>query len=218
MILAAGRGERLRPVTDTLPKPLLPIGGEPLLFRHLRRLAAAGFSDVVINVSWLGHQIIEAAGDGSRFGLRLQYSDEGAEALETGGGIFRALPLLGDDPFLVINGDILCDVNLGALALQSGRLAHLLLVPNPAHNPNGDFSLAAGEIGLEEPCLTFSGIGVYHPALFAGCRPGRFALAPILREAITAGKVSGELWTGFWSDLGTADRLAQTERLLNSRT
>lgn len=214
MILAAGRGERLRPLTDSVPKPLVPVNGEPLLFLHLERLAAAGIEDVVINVAWLGDQIIRAAGDGRRFGLRITYSDEGERALETGGGIHRALPLLGDAPFLVVNSDVLCDVPLAALALPEGRLAHLVLVSNPAHNPAGDFSLQAGSIGTGRPRHTFSGIGVYDPALFADCEAGRFPLAPLLTSAAGAGRVSGELWQGGWSDLGTAERLAAAERAL----
>jgi len=220
MILAAGRGERMRPLTLVQPKPLLEVGGVPLIVHHLRALAGAGFADVVVNLSWLGEQIRTALGDGSRFGLRLHYSEEGPEPLETGGGIFHALPLLGAGPFLVLNGDIWTDLDWGGLRerLAPGDLAHLVLVPNPAHNPAGDFVLRSGRI-LETPGerRTFSGVGVYRAELFAGCSDGAFKLAPLLRAAARDGRVSGELHEGRWLDIGTPERLAELDRELQTR-
>jgi MurNAc alpha-1-phosphate uridylyltransferase len=214
MILAAGRGERMRPLTLERPKPLLEAGGTPLIVHHLRALAAAGFGDVVVNLSWLGGQIRAALGDGSRHGLRLHYSEEGPEPLETGGGIFRALPLLGAGPFLVLNGDVWTECDWAALRERpaASDLAHLVLVPNPLHNPAGDFVLERGRI-LEragERC-TFSGIGVYRAELFEGCSDGVFKLAPLLRAAARAGRVSGELHEGPWLDIGTPERLAELD-------
>ncbi|MEX0731019.1 MAG: nucleotidyltransferase family protein [Aquisalimonadaceae bacterium] len=214
MILAAGRGERMRPLTDHTPKPLLPVGGQPLIVWHLQRLAAAGFEDVVINHAWLGEQIPAALGDGSRWGLRIQYSPEGERALETGGGIHRALPMLGDAPFLVVNGDIWTDLELSRLPERPEGLAHLVLVPNPPHNPDGDFSLIEGRVGNALPRHTFSGVGVYHPGLFANCGPGAFPLAPLLREAVSHGEVTATLHQGRWLDIGTPERLAAVEQLL----
>jgi len=214
MILAAGRGERMRPLTLVRPKPLLEAGGAPLIVHHLRALASAGFEDVVVNLSWLGDQIRGALGDGSRYGVRLHYSDEGPEPLETGGGILRALPLLGAGPFLVLNGDVWTDVDWSALRerLAPDDLAHLVLVPNPAHNPNGDFVLERGRIVESAgPRATFSGVGVYRAELFAGCSDGIFKLAPLLRAAARAGRVSGELHGGTWLDIGTPERLAHLD-------
>jgi len=217
MVLAAGRGERMRPLTLGRPKPLLEAGGAPLIVHHLRALSAAGFEDIVVNLSWLGEQIRTALGDGSRHGVRLHYSDEGPEPLETGGGIFRALPLLGAGPFVVLNGDVWSDFPYAALRdrLAAGDLAHLVLVPNPAHNPSGDFVLERGRIveAGGERC-TFSGIGVYRAGLFAGCSEGAFRLAPLLREAARAGRVSGALHAGAWLDIGTPERLAHLDELL----
>ncbi|WP_174873546.1 N-acetylmuramate alpha-1-phosphate uridylyltransferase MurU [Vogesella oryzae] len=223
MILAAGRGERMRPLTDHTPKPLLDVGGQPLIVWHIRRLAAAGFRDIVINHAWLGEQIEAALGDGSRYGVRLAYSREGT-ALETAGGIATALPLLGAAPFLVVNGDVLTDVDFAALrptlaALDGERhLAHLLLVANPPHHPGGDFGLltdgrlsanAADGIGL-----TFSGIGLYHPALFAATPAHQPAkLAPLLRVAMARGQVSGARHDGLWLDVGTVERLAEADAI-----
>lgn len=221
MILAAGRGERMRPLTDTLPKPMLACGREPLIGWHLRRLAAAGLRDIVINHAWLGHEIEAGLGDGSRYGVRIAYSPEGAQGLETAGGIATALPLLGDAPFLVINGDVLTDLNFRAVrakaALPAGCLAHLWLVSNPAHNPQGDFVLYAdGRVGSEAgsgadgEALTFSGAGIYHPALFAQTPPKQAAkLAPLLRQAMRQGQVRGERHCGLWLDVGTPERLRQ---------
>ena len=219
MILAAGRGERMRPLTLARPKPLLEAGGAPLIVHHLRALAAAGFEDVVVNLSWLGVQVREALGDGGRYGLRIHYSDEGPEPLETGGGIFRALPLLGEGPFLVLNGDVWTDLDWIGLRerLAPGDLAHLVLVPNPTHNPRGDFVLERGRIVEREgERLTFSGAGVYRAALFDGCTDGVFKLAPLLRAAARAGRVSGELHEGAWLDIGTPERLAELDARLRS--
>jgi MurNAc alpha-1-phosphate uridylyltransferase len=217
MILAAGRGERMRPLTLARPKPLLEAGGAPLIVHHLRALAAAGFHDVVVNLSWLGGQIQAALGDGSRHGVRLHYSDEGPEPLETGGGIFRALPWLGAGPFVVVNGDVWTDLPMGRLRdrLQPGELAHLVLVRNPEHNARGDFVLERGRI-VEAPGErhTFSGVGVYRAELFAGCTDGAFKLAPLLRAAARAGRVSGELHEGAWLDIGTPERLAALDERL----
>ena len=220
MILAAGRGERMRPLTLARPKPLLEAGGAPLIVHHLRALQATGFEDVVVNLSWLGAQIRSALGDGSRHGVRLHYSDEGPEPLETGGGIFRALPLLGKGPFLVLNGDVWTDIDWSRLRdrLAPHDLAHLVLVPNPAHNEKGDFVLEGGRIVESAGGRhTFSGIGVYRSELFEGCSDGIFKLAPLLRAAAREGRVSGELHAGAWLDIGTPERLAQLDELLRRR-
>ena len=220
MILAAGKGERMRPLTLHTPKPLIRAGGVPLIEFHLRALAAAGFKEVVINHAWLGQQIEDALGDGQRYGLSLSYSAEG-EPLETGGGIFRALPLLGDEPFLVVNGDIWTDCDLAPLRRPIAGLAHLVLTANPAHHPAGDFSLNEGQVRDAETgaeTLTYSGIAVLHPRLFAGCSPGAFKLAPLLRQAMAAGQVSGERLQGHWVDVGTVERLAEVEALLKARS
>jgi MurNAc alpha-1-phosphate uridylyltransferase len=217
MILAAGRGERMRPLTDYTPKPLLPAGGKPLIVHHLKRLAAARLLDIVINHAHLGDQIETALGDGTALGVSIRYSAEG-QARETGGGIFKALPMLGPDPFLVINGDIWTDIDFTGLTLDDGDLAHLVLVDNPAHHPMGDFALRDGRILADRqdgtPCLTFSGIGVYHPGLFAGCTPGAFPLAPLLRSAMARGLVSGIHHRGTWIDIGTPGRLAELDLML----
>lgn len=219
MILAAGRGERMRPLTDHTPKPLLPVGGKPLIVWHIERLRAAGFTELVINHAHLGRRLEDALGDGSAFGVRIAWSPE-ATALETAGGIRHALPLLGEEPFVVINGDVFCDADFAALraATQSlraeGPLAHLLLVDNPAHHTEGDFRLAAdGHIHADgNPRLTFAGLGAYHPALFAGLADDTPAkLAPLLREAMNAGKVTGQHHTGRWIDVGTPERLAELD-------
>ncbi|AEF99369.1 N-acetylmuramate alpha-1-phosphate uridylyltransferase MurU [Methylomonas methanica] len=210
MILAAGRGERMRPLTDHTPKPLLQVAGKALIQYSLEKLAAAGFTDIVINVAYLGKQIKEFCGDGSRWQLSIAYSDEGAQALETAGGIAKALPLLGDRPFLVINADILFDYPLAALRDKAIDLAHLVLIDNPPHHPNGDFSLVENgllaEQGLEK--FTFSGIGVYHPDLFAEVSLGQpLKLRPVLNQAMQRGRVSGEYFNGLWLDIGTPERL-----------
>jgi N-acetyl-alpha-D-muramate 1-phosphate uridylyltransferase len=214
MILAAGRGERMRPLTDHTPKPLLLAGGKALIVHHIERLAAAGLSDIVINHAHLGEQIEAALGDGGAFGVRIRYSPEG-RALETGGGIYCALPLLGSDPFLVINGDVWTDIDFSRLVLAPGDLAHLVLVDNPEHNTRGDFALRQGRVMADgDPRLTFSGVGIYHPDLFAGCAPGAFPLAPLLRSAMARGLVGGTHHRGTWIDIGTPQRLADLECIL----
>ena len=219
MILAAGRGERMRPLTDSCPKPLLPVADKPLIVYHLEKLAVAGIREVVINHAYLGRQLVEYLDDGSRFGLALRYSDESDQVLETGGGILRALPLLGDEPFWVINGDIWTDLDYCRLPRQlaPGQLAHLLLADNPTHNPDGDFQLSGSLLKSEGPeKLTFAGIGLYDPRLFAGCRPGRFALAPLLREAMGRQAIAGSHCGGYWTDVGTPQRLADLEQYLQT--
>lgn len=212
MILAAGRGERMRPLTDDCPKPLLTVGGRPLLERHLEALAAAGFDEVVINLAWLGERIRAHVGDGARWGLRVRYSDEGERGLETAGGIVRALGLLGGAPFAVVNGDVLTDFPFARLALPRGHLAHLVLVDNPPQHPGGDFGLDGDRVVTEGGRrLTFAGIGVYDPALFAGVADGPAPLAPLLRTAAATGRVSGERHAGLWHDIGTPARLAEIE-------
>ncbi len=216
MLLAAGLGTRMRPLTDHTPKPLLPVAGRPLIEHHLLRLKAAGFTEIVINHAWLGEQIEAALGDGSRLGLSIRYSPEGMPPLETGGGILRALPLLGDAPFLIISSDIWIDHPLSPLRERAIDLAHLVLVDNPPHHPGGDFALAADgrvtEAG-EERRLTYSGLAVLHPRLFDGCEPGVFPLRPLLAKAMAAGAVSGERHGGQWLDVGTPERLREAERL-----
>jgi len=221
MILAAGRGERMRPLSDRVPKALLAVGGRPLVAHLIDRLARAGFTDLVVNVSHLGELIERELGDGARHGVRIAYSRE-AEPLETGGGIANALPLLGEAPFVVLNSDIYCDFDFARLApvaahLASGAVAaHLVLVGNPPHHPAGDFCLHRGKVAADGPRrLTFSGIGIYAPALFAGVARGtRCQLAALLRPAMAQGCVSGERHRGQWVDVGTPQRLAALERLL----
>lgn len=224
MILAAGRGERMRPLTDTCPKPLLQVGGRPLIGWHLQRLAAAGFRDVVINHAWLGDRIEAALGDGGAWGLRIRYSPE-TEALETAGGIAKALPLLGDGPFLVVNGDVWCDWDPGRARSIADRLdalgwlAWCVLVANPGHHPRGDFGLDHGRLRTDEAGerLTFAGIGVYRPELFAAVPPGgRAPLAPLLREAAAGGGAGAERHPGRWVDVGTPQRLAELDAQLGS--
>jgi MurNAc alpha-1-phosphate uridylyltransferase len=208
MILAAGRGERMRPLTDTTPKPLLPVCGKPLIAHHIEALARAGITQLVINHAWLGEKIESVLGNGSQYGVRILYSPEYPEALETGGGIFNALPLLGEEPFIVVNGDVMCDIDYRTLPSHPRGLAHLVLVPNPEHHPNGDFALQDGLIrSLGNPKWTFSGIGVYRPQLFQGCSAGKFPLAPILRNYMDHDQISGEIFAGFWMDVGTPQRL-----------
>ena len=207
MILAAGRGERLRPLTDHRPKPLIDVRGKPLIAWHLEALARAGIVDVVINLSWLGEQIRDCLGDGASYGLRIAYSEE-AEALETAGGIQQALPLLGDE-FIVVNGDVFCDFDFSGLRDVTGP-AHLVLVNNPPHNPGGDFGFDDGRVVNEaETLYTFSGIARYQRRFFDGLAAGRQALAPLLRAGADRGVVTGELFSGQWVDIGTAERLAQ---------
>lgn len=211
MILAAGHGVRMRPLTDHKPKPLLEAGGKPLIVWHIEKLARAGFREIVINIAWLGWMIPEALGDGQRWGVQLHYSDEQAEgALETAGGIIKALPLLGDEPFLIVNGDVWCDYPCTPTAPPAGFLAHLVMVPNPEHHPGGDFSLRGGQVGMGGiPRYTYSGISSYDPAFFAGTGPGRRPMLPLWQAAIARGQVSGELYQGVWMDIGTPERLMQ---------
>jgi len=214
MILAAGLGTRMRPLTDKTPKPLLQVGGLPLIVWHIERLAHDGFTDIIINIAHLGYQIPEALGDGSEWGVKITYSDEQEEgALESAGGIVKALPLLGDDTFLVLNGDIWSDYDFqDHRKLPEGILAHLVLVPNPEHNPEGDFALDGNRV-IDNKQYTFSGIGYYSPKLFEGVPYGKSALAPLLRSAMKEGKVTGELYEGEWLDIGTPQRL----ELLNAQ-
>ncbi|HTV94427.1 MAG TPA: nucleotidyltransferase family protein [Steroidobacteraceae bacterium] len=209
MILAAGRGERMRPLTDQVPKPLLEVHGKPLIEYHLERLAHAGFAQVVINLAWLGALIRDRLGDGARFGLRIRYSEESPQALETAGGIFRALPLLGPDAFLVLNGDIFTDYPLSHAALPPERDAHLVLAPNPPQHADGDFGLKHGLVLPSAPIqYTFTGIAVYRPQFFAGCVDGAFPLKPLLLRSMGARRCSGEIHTGIWEDVGSPERLA----------
>lgn len=208
MILAAGRGERLRPLTDTTPKPLLDAGGRPLIEHHLEKLANAGFREVIINLAHLGDMIRDRLGSGSKWGLNIQYSQEPPDALDTGGGIKQALPLLGEAPFAVINGDIFSHYPLARLRAIKCDYAHLVLIPNPKHNPEGDFVLRGGYIVPEtEPRHTFSGISVYHPRFFGSCPGGRFSIVPPLRAAAALQQVTGEIYRGEWHDIGTLERL-----------
>lgn len=211
MILAAGRGERMRPLTDKLPKPLLKVGGVSLIERLIRALVSAGLGDILVNHAHLGQHILETLGDGRRYGANIVYSHESEGGLETGGGIFRALDLLSD-PFLVVNGDILTDYPFDRLSGAMPGLAHIVLVNNPPHHPQGDFHLMGDRVTTQGPHkLTFSGIGVYRKALFRDCSPGKFPLAPVLRAAMAAGEVTGEHYGGRWWDIGTPERLAQLD-------
>jgi len=209
MILAAGRGERMRPLTDTLPKPLLEVCGKPLIVWHIEKLLACGFKDIVINIAHLGYKIPKFLGDGSKYGVNISYSDEQETgALESAGGIKKALPLLGDDTFLVVNGDIFCDYDFDSSFDLKDNLAHLILVQNPEHNLNGDFGLD-GALLLNESKEknTFSGIGYYNPKLFKNLDSTKSALAPLLRQEIKNKKITGEIYHGYWHDIGTPQRL-----------
>ena len=217
MILAAGRGERMRPLTDSLPKPLLPLAGKPLIVHHIEALARAGIREIVINHAWLGHLLEQQLGDGQRFGVRLVYSAEGATGLETAGGIRQALSLLGEQPFLVVNGDISTDFDFSTLLAVPviGILAHLVLVPNPPQHPSGDFAINTADGLLQASGVlqyTFSGIGVYRPEFFLTVPEGPQKLAPFLRQAMQTGLVSGQLYQGYWADIGTPERLQQAEQ------
>jgi N-acetyl-alpha-D-muramate 1-phosphate uridylyltransferase len=218
MVLAAGRGERMRPLTDREPKPLLRVGGKRLIEYHLERLAAGGFHDVVINTAWLGDMIESALGNGERYGLSITYSHERPEALETGGGIFHALPLLGSAPFLLVNGDVWTDIDFGAMKRSPprGSLAHLVLVPNPPQHMRGDFLLHEGLVGEGEGLRhTYSGVGLYTAEFFAGSTPGKFPLLPLLKRAIAQRALSGELHEGEWYDIGTLERLQALDAQLS---
>lgn len=218
MILAAGRGERMRPLTDHTPKPLLRAARKPLIVWHIERLAAAGITRIVINHAHLGQQIEDALGDGSTWGVSIVYSSEGeGQALETGGGICKALPLLGDDPFLVVNGDVWTDIDFASLEIDDTDEARLVLVGNPSHNRQGDFSLLSGRVesGGQGERLTFTGIGIYRPSLFDGCEPVAFPLAPLLRRAMSRDVVSGMRHRGVWMDIGTPERLLLLDERLS---
>jgi len=209
MILAAGRGERLRPLTDDIPKALVEVRGRSLLERHLDRLGDAAVEDVVINLGWHGEQIKERVGSGSEYGLHVAYSDEGQTILETGGGIHNALHLLGDDPFLVVNADIYTDMPVPSIELTQHALGHLVLVSTPEYRDAGDFDLVDGLLrNAASPSLTYSGIAVYRPKFFDGCRPGRFSIVPMLRAAADEGLLQGSHYEGLWADVGTPERLA----------
>lgn len=211
MILAAGRGERMRPLTDTLPKPLLEVRGKALIVWHLEKLAKNGFREVVINIAHLGYKIVEYLGDGSKWGLKISYSDEQKSgALESAGGIKKALQLLGDEPFLVVNGDVFCDYEFDSSFDLQDKMAHLILVPNPQHNPRGDFSLSNGvALNAAENMYTFSGIGYYSPLLFKKVALQKSPLAPLLRDAIEKKQISAQLFKNMWHDIGTPQRLQE---------
>ncbi len=218
MILAAGRGERMRPLTDLLPKPLLAVGGKPLIVHHIEKLKSAGVTELVINHAWLGHKLVEVLGDGSALGVTIHWSAE-ESALETAGGIVQALPLLGAEPFLVINGDTWLDLDYHTLVSQplGDDLAHLWLVPNPPQHPSGDFALQGGRV-IDTPAFTFSGVGLYDPAAFASLAGGARKLAPLLRDWMAQGRVGGSLLAGEWRDIGTVDRLRELDDQLQART
>jgi len=217
LIFAAGRGERMRPLTETTPKPLLQVGGKRLIEWHLESLARAGVREIVINTSHLAEQFPAALGDGSRWGLQISYSYEGPEPLETGGGMLHALPLLGAAPFIAVNGDIWTDFDFSTLPQNPNGLAHLVLVDNPTHHPRGDFGLEHGLV-FDEPRLTFAGFGVYRSELLGSHAPGWFGIAPILRAAMRNGKISGEHFHGAWCDIGTPQRLAELDARLRQAT
>lgn len=218
MILAAGRGERMRPLTDTTPKPLLPIGGKPMIQYHIEALAAAGMREIVVNLAWLGAQIREALGDGSSFGVSIRYSDEGDAALETGGGIYKALPFLagasGQDSFVVVSGDVWTEYPLGSCdnKLAPADVAHFVVVPNPGFHTRGDFGLANGRLVDAGERYTYANIGVFRPEFFAGCGPGKFPVGPLMFDWIRQGRVSGELYHGGWHNVGTPEQLRELDQ------
>lgn len=213
MLLAAGRGERLRPITDTIPKSLVEVRGQCLIERHLASIKSAGVDTVVINLGWLGEKIVERIGSGSSYGLDVVYSPEGDNILDTGGGIHRALPMLGSEPFLVINADVFTDMPMFVDTLGCDDVGHLVLVPTPAHKSEGDFDLIETRArNGTDPQFTFSGVAVYRPEFFADCRPGKFSIVPMLRDAADAGSLRGSIHSGVWEDVGTADRLAGLNR------
>ena len=218
MILAAGRGERLRPLTDEIPKSLVEVGGESLLERHLANVRSAGIRMVVINLGWLGDRIVERVGSGSHYGLEVIYSQEGDNILETGGGIHKALPALGSEPFLVVNADIYTDMPVPEVKLAADQLGHLVMVPTPDYRDHGDFDIVDGLIrNGDDAAHTFSGVAIYRPEFFDGCEAGRFPLAPMLREAADRGQLSGSYYEGLWADIGTPDRLATLNKDLTDR-
>lgn len=217
MILAAGRGERMRPLTDDRPKPMLCVGGRPLIDWHLTALARAGVTRVVVNVAWQGARLREYLGDGGAWGLEVTISDEGDSALETGGGIRRALPLLGEAPFWVVNGDVWTDFDPAMLPREPAGDGHIVLVDNPGHHPEGDFGLRDGRAVEAPPRLTFAGIGTYRPGLFRGHDDGAFRLAPLLRNASAAGRLGATHHRGAWWDVGTPERLKALDEWLSRR-
>ncbi len=209
MVLAAGRGVRLRPLTDSTPKALIEVQGQSLLERHLRVMHDGGIRDVVINLGWLGKAIRDRIGNGDAYGLSVHYSDEGENVLETGGGIFRALPLLGDEPFLVVNADVFTDMPIPDIALSADSVGHLVLVDIPAYRRHGDFDLVDGKVkNAEKPLLTFSGVAFYRPEFFSDAEPGRFSIVPMLQQAADAGRLQGSYYDGIWADVGTPERLS----------
>jgi MurNAc alpha-1-phosphate uridylyltransferase len=215
MVLAAGRGERMRPLTDSVPKPLLRVAGRPLIVWQLQALRRAGIREVVINTSWLAERLHAALGDGADLGISIRWSDEGPVALETGGGIIAALPLLGPEPFLVVSGDIWTDIDYSRLQLERGALGHIVLVDNPPHHRRGDFGLADGQVTEPDSGrFTYANIGLYSREMFAGYAPGKRPLREPLRQAIAAGRLRGELHHGAWFDVGTPERLAELEARL----
>lgn len=218
MILAAGRGERMRPLTDDLPKPLLSVAGKPLLQYHIENLAAAGVRDIVINLAWQGAKLRDAIGGGERFGVRIEYSDEGDFALETGGGVCRALPLLGEEPFIVVSGDIWTDFPFATLQLAPSDVAHFVVVPNPDFHAKGDFGLDGARMTDSGSKYTYANIGVFTPRFFMGRKPERFALAPLMFEWIRRGNVSGELYSGAWHNIGTPAQLDALHRKLTGES
>jgi MurNAc alpha-1-phosphate uridylyltransferase len=214
MLLAAGRGERLRPLTDSIPKALVEVHGQSVLERHLEKLGDAGIEDVVINLGWLGDRIQKRIGSGSAFGLNVVYSDEGDNVLETGGGIHNALHLLGGESFLVINADIYTDMPVPDVALAENALGHLVLVPIPAYREAGDFDLVDGLVrNSEAPSVTYGGIAVYRPEFFDGCSRGRFSIVPLFRKAADEGRLQGALYEGLWADIGTSERLEAANQI-----
>jgi N-acetyl-alpha-D-muramate 1-phosphate uridylyltransferase len=217
MILAAGRGERMRPLTDTVPKPLLKAGGKPLIQHHVEALAAAGVREIIVNLAWKGAMIRDTLGDGAAFGIRILYSDEGETALETGGGVFKALPMLGVEPFLVVSADIWTDYDFGRCAQRLGArdVAYFVLAPNPDFHARGDFGLVEDRVNDGDgPRYTYANIGVFRPEFFGACAPGKFPLAPLMYEWIRKGRVGGELYEGRWRNIGTPEQLAQLDREL----
>ena len=210
LILAAGKGERMRPLTLFKPKPLLEVCGIPLIEYHIINLKKAGFKQIVVNVSWLAQQIMQRLGNGSQFGVEIRYSYEGEKPLETGGGMLKALPLLNNEAFLVVNGDIFTDFDFSEISIKDDKLAHLVLVKNPEHNPNGDFALDEEKLltnNNKQQKFTYSGIGIYHPKLFKDVQAGKFSVIPLVKQAIAKNLVSGQIHQHQWDDIGTIERL-----------
>lgn len=219
IILAAGRGQRMGALTENCPKPMLKVAGKPLIEHTIERLREAGISELVINHAYLGEQIVRHLGDGRRFGVSIAYSAETPEALETGGGIQQALPMLGAEPFIALNADVYCDFPLATLPREPQGMAHLVLVPNPAHHRQGDFAIAGERYARAygTPRWTMAGIGVYRPSLWHGCKPGRFRLPPLLRWYMPSDQITAEVYAGYWFDIGTAERLRELKVKLRSQ-